>query len=66
MASGQTAIEAIVHCQPDERSLASLPGFDTALRERFPALGRWPREAHELSLANVLKLVALELQAQAH
>ena len=61
----QTAIEAIVHCQPDERSLASLPGFDTALRERFPALGRWPREAHELSLANVLKLVALELQAQA-
>ena len=61
----QTAIEAIVHCQPEERSLSSLPGFEAALRERFPQLGRWPRPAAELSLANVLKLVALGLQAQA-
>jgi cyanophycin synthetase len=61
----QTAIEAIVHCQPEERSLSALPGFEAALRERFPQLGRWPRPAAELSLANVLKLIALGLQAQA-
>ncbi|MDP3809557.1 MAG: cyanophycin synthetase [Hydrogenophaga sp.] len=61
----QTAIEAIVHCPPEERSLTSLPGFEAALRARFPQLGRWPRPASDLSLANVLKLVTLGLQAQA-
>ena len=30
----QTAIEAIVHCPPDERSLDALPGFEAALRDR--------------------------------
>jgi len=61
----QTAIEAIVHCEPDERSLANMPGFEATLRERFPQLGAWRRAPDDLSLAHVLKLTALALQAQA-
>jgi cyanophycin synthetase len=61
----QTAIEAIVRCEPGERSVDHLPGFEAALRERFPQLGPWQRPASGLSLAHVLKRVALALQAQA-
>jgi cyanophycin synthetase len=61
----QTAIEAIVRCEAGERSLEDLPGFEAALRERFPQLGPWQRPASGLSLAHVLKRVALALQAQA-
>jgi cyanophycin synthetase len=61
----QTAIEAIVRCEPGERSVDHVPGFEAALRERFPQLGPWQRPASGLSLAHVLKRVALALQAQA-
>lgn len=61
----QTAIEAIVHCEPQERSLADLPGFEADLRARFPMLETWRRPQEDVSLAHVLKLVALALQAQA-
>jgi len=61
----QTAIEAIVHCTPDERSLAGMPAFEPALRAQFPQLGLWRHDRQEMSLAHVLKLVALALQAQA-
>jgi cyanophycin synthetase len=59
----QTAIEAIVRCDPDERAIDSQPEFEAALRERFPQLGPWQREG--MSLAHVLKRVTLALQAQA-
>ena len=61
----QTAIEAIVRCEPDELAIDSQPAFEAALRERFPQLDPWPRSAAGLSLAHVLKRVALALQAQA-
>lgn len=61
----QTAIEAIVHCTPDERALAGIPTFEPALRAQFPQLGLWRHDRNEMSMANVLKLVALALQAEA-
>jgi cyanophycin synthetase len=61
----QTAIEAIVRCEPAERSIDDQPEFEAALRERFPQLGPWQRPADGLSLAHALKRVALALQAQA-
>ncbi len=61
----QTAIEAIVHCEPAERSLAGMPDFEPALRAQFPQLGLWRHDRQDMSLAHVLKLVALALQAQA-
>jgi cyanophycin synthetase len=36
--SRHTAIEAIVCCVEDERSIDALPGFEDRLRERFPEL----------------------------
>jgi cyanophycin synthetase len=61
----QTAIEAIVRCEPEERSIDDQPEFEAALRERFPQLGPWQRPADGLSLAHALKRVALALQSQA-
>ncbi len=61
----QTAIEAIVRCEPAERSIDDQPEFEAALRERFPQLGPWQRPVDGLSLAHALKRVALALQAQA-
>jgi cyanophycin synthetase len=61
----QTAIEAIVRCEPAERSIDDQPEFEAALRERFPQLGPWQRPADGLSLAHALKRVALAFQAQA-
>jgi cyanophycin synthetase len=61
----QTAIEAIVRCEPSECAIDSQPEFEAALRERFPQLDPWPRSVDGLSLAHALKRVALALQAQA-
>lgn len=63
--SRHTAIEAIVACAPEERSLDDLPGFETRLRAMFPALGPLRRPAQQASLAHVLETIALALQAQA-
>ena len=65
--SRRTVIEAIVACQGNENATEKLPGFEAALRARFPAIG----ELHPivlgqpLSLAHVLENAALALQAQA-
>jgi cyanophycin synthetase len=65
--SRHTAIEAIVACRGNENAIEKLPGFETALRARFPAIG----ELHPivlgqpLSLAHVLENAALALQTQA-
>ncbi|MDQ7988291.1 MAG: cyanophycin synthetase [Candidatus Dactylopiibacterium sp.] len=65
--SRHTAIEAIVTCEPSERSLADLGGFDARLRELFPLIGEVrPAAAGEvLSMAHALEFTALGLQAQA-
>jgi cyanophycin synthetase len=62
--SRHTAIEAIVRCEPTEWELDQLPGFETRLRQRFPAIGTLRGRA-PLSLADVLDAAALALQEQA-
>ena len=49
--SRHTAIEAVVNCRPEENSIAELPGFEARLRARFPALGAWPTNSPQNSLA---------------
>jgi cyanophycin synthetase len=62
-----TAIEAVVHCAPGECDYAALPGFEDRLRARFPQIGALqPHGADQrLTLAHVLEVAALALQAQA-
>ena len=65
--SRHTAVEAIVSCEPAERSLVHLPGFESRLRALFPAIGPVPVGAQraDVSLAHVLEAATLALQAQA-
>lgn len=62
-----TAIEAIVVCPEDERSIDAMPGFELRLRSRFPGIGalRAIGQVGPLSAANVLACAALNLQTQA-
>ncbi len=65
--SRHTAIEAIVSCAENERSKEDLPGFERRLRELFPSIGELRPRGHvgKISLAHVLELAALAMQAQA-
>jgi len=65
--SRHTAIEAIVACEPHERSVAEWAGFEVRLRERFPAIGALRPDGRpgHISLAHVLEVATLALQAQA-
>mgnify|MGYP006154465883 FL=1 len=65
--SRHTAIQAVVECAEDERDIRRLPGLEHRLRAALPALGPWRAEAlaSHVSLAHVLELVTLSLQAQA-
>lgn len=65
--SRHTAIEAIVSCTEEERSLGLMPGFEDRLRERFPDIGalRPIGDEGDISLAHALAFAALGLQAQA-
>jgi cyanophycin synthetase len=65
--SRHTALEAIVSCEESERSIDSIPQFETKIRARFPQLGSMRRGGHNelLSLAHALEHAALGLQAQA-
>ncbi|QIL70137.1 cyanophycin synthetase [Diaphorobacter sp. HDW4B] len=62
-----TAIEAIVHCDSNECVYSDIAGFEDRLRARFPKIGTLqPHGADQrLSLAHVLEVAALSLQAQA-
>ncbi|QIL81689.1 cyanophycin synthetase [Diaphorobacter sp. HDW4A] len=62
-----TAIEAIVHCDSNECVYSDIAGFENRLRARFPKIGiLQPHGADQrLSLAHVLEVAALSLQAQA-
>ena len=61
-----TAIEAIVHCDSNECVYSDIAGFEDRLRARFPKIGTLqPHGADQrLSLAHVLEVAALSLQAQ--
>ena len=61
------AIEAVVACAESERAIARMPGFEARLRALFPAIGVLHPEggSGDISLAHVLQIAALALQAQA-
>ena len=64
--SRHTAIEAVVNCSELECNIANISGFESRLRARFPEIGPLQLAGHEeaVSLAHVLQLAALALQAQ--
>ena len=37
--SRHTAIEAVVRCEPQERQIESLEGFEARVRKLFPSMG---------------------------
>jgi cyanophycin synthetase len=65
--SRHTAIEALVRCEPAERDITALNGFEARVRALFPAIGeQWAGGAgRTLALAQVLEVAALALQAAA-
>ena len=65
--SHHTSVEAIVACTPEEESIATLNGFESRLRVRFPQMGALQPFGHNdtVPLSHVLELVALTLQAEA-
>ncbi len=65
--SHHTSVEAIVACTPQEESIATLNGFESRLRVRFPQMGALQPFGHNdtVPLSQVLELVALTLQAEA-
>ncbi len=64
--SRHTSIEAVVSCSNEECSIDRIDGFETRLRERFPEIGPLQLIGHSgpVSMAHVLELAALGLQAQ--
>ena len=65
--SHHTAIQSVVSCAPHELDIAAISGFEARLRERFPEMGPLQTTGHDdaISMAQVLELAALGLQAQA-
>ena len=65
--SNHTAIEAVVTCTPAECAISTRNGFEGRLRARFPELSPLQPTGNDdtTPMANVLALIALELQAQA-
>ena len=64
--SRHTAIEAIVSCTEAESSILNITGFESRLRALFPEVGLLQLAGHTggVSMAHVLQLSALRLQAQ--
>ncbi|MDZ7919147.1 cyanophycin synthetase [Rhodoferax sp.] len=62
-----TAIQTVVECSAEECNIAALAGFETRLRERFPEISPFQATGHDdqVSMARVLELATLGLQAQA-
>jgi len=65
--SRNTAIEAIVCCAENERSIDHMPGFEARLRARFPEIGALRPVGQEgpVPAARALEFAALNLQARA-
>ena len=64
--SRHTAIEAVVYCTEAESSILNIIGFESRLRALFPEVGLLQLAGHTggVSMAHVLQLAALRLQAQ--
>ena len=62
-----TAIEAVVTCAQDERSIDAMPGLEARVRARFPEIGALRSVGHKgpVPVANVLEYAALHLQSRA-
>jgi len=65
--SRHTSIEAIVTCDDSERDISRLPHFEERIRQRFPNLANLKSRQlpRPVSVAHVLELATLGLQAQA-
>lgn len=65
--SRHTSIEAVVKCSKLKGDIASIEGFETRLRERFPEIGSLQLMGHTepISMAHVLERAALQLQVMA-
>ena len=65
--SHHTAIEAVVTCSPEERSISTRNGFEARLRDRFPDIRPMRSMGNDdtVPMAHVLEVAALDLQAQA-
>jgi cyanophycin synthetase len=65
--SHHTAIQSVVSCSAEESLVSGMEGFETRLRARFPEIGPFQPTGHDtsISMAHVLELAALGLQAQA-
>ncbi len=65
--SHHTAIQSIVSCSPLDRDIGKIDGFEDRLRARFPEISPFQPNGHDdsISMAHVLELAALGLQAQA-
>ena len=64
--SRHMAIEAVVACDESERAIRRMDGFEARLRALFPAIGALHPEGGDgdISLAHVLQIAALALQAR--
>ena len=65
--SHNTAIQSVVSCTQEECAIDRMAGFEVRLRARFPQIAPFQPIGHSdsISLAHVLELAALGLQAQA-
>ncbi len=65
--SHHTAIQAVVSCSAQECDVSNFTGFETRLRARFPEISPFQTigSGDAVSMARVLELAALGLQAQA-
>ncbi len=64
--SRHTSIETIVTCSDEELDIGHIKNFESQLRERFPEIGLLQQTGHDdaISMAHVLEVAALGLQAQ--
>ncbi len=63
--SRHTSIETVIHCDETETDLTRLPGFEPALRARFPQMPSLQPQggSHHIPMAHALEVAALSLQA---
>ncbi|MEY4345862.1 MAG: hypothetical protein RL032_1694 [Pseudomonadota bacterium] len=65
--SHHTAIQSVVACTPQEANVRQIEGFESRIRARFPEISPFQPVGNDdkISMAQVLELAALGLQAQA-
>ncbi|MFM2050266.1 MAG: hypothetical protein RL682_757 [Pseudomonadota bacterium] len=65
--SHHTAIQSVVACTPQEANVRQIDGFESRIRARFPEISPFQPVGNDdkISMAQVLELAALGLQAQA-